>query len=126
MEFFGATMSLYESSDHFAASRLLILGNLLPVAPWGALAIVPTADLLGAIPLEQIVRKPAFDAIAHLRNFAERSYKSGPYACSPHVYWWSPAGVERVNIEISGKRADFKPSASLVDAMNALAAGPEP
>lgn len=84
--------------DGYDAARLLLVHRWAPQAR-GVLALVPTRDLLLAVP----VLGPAWwraamaEAMARLA-WAQEAFQALPYPLSPHLFWRSEGMLERLPV----------------------------
>lgn len=86
------------TGDGWDASRLLVVHALVPEGR-GVLCVVPSRDLLLAVPVRDPAHFPAARAEALARRaWAARAVRELPYPLSPELFWCSPELLERVPV----------------------------
>lgn len=92
----GGDRVVLDSGDGYDAARLLLLPGWLP-AVRGVFAVVPSRDLLLAIPVGGRADLPdALRAAAQLQVRAEALAQRLPYPLSPQLFWRSEGLLARV------------------------------
>lgn len=87
------------TGNSWASSHLLGLERYLKTgSAYGAVACVPTNDVL----LFHEITGPDFmESSVEMTTLAIHLFSNGPQSISPHLYWWSERGVQRI-VESNG------------------------
>lgn len=120
----SAEALLVTGESFFVASRLLILGDILPPSsfPYGALVIIPGRH---AMVVHPITGPEIYDALIALSLMAGEMYAESPGPMSPSVYWWQADTIEEVSVSVDEDAAEvtIDPSDALRELLEWLMRG---
>jgi hypothetical protein len=117
---------LVTGESYFVASRLLILGDILPPSsfPYGALVIVPHRH---AMVVHPITGSEIYDALTTLSVMAGEMVGDSPGPMSSAVYWWKSDAIEEVAVVVDEDAAEVtvEPSVEFGELLDWLLKGEE-
>jgi surface antigen len=112
----GARIDLVHSESTYAASKILVLTDLLRELygerdfSRGVLVGVPDRSMLV---LHVVEGQPAHGAIASMTPFVTRRYAEAPWPLSPHIYWWNAGELVAV-ARADGLDANGQPKITVI------------
>lgn len=111
---------LLASGDGLAASRLLLLPELLAPVPFGGiLAAVPTTSQLFVAPMSS---SAGLDALQTLAITAVHAHQSAEQPLTPNLFWYDGATWHVLRVGEVGEDITVHPPRAFLEAMNRLAA----
>jgi hypothetical protein len=108
------------SGDGLAASRLLVLPELLAPVPFGGiLAAVPTTSQLFVVPLSSAA---GLDGLQTLAITVSHAHETAEEPLSPHLFWYDGAAWRLLRVGHEGEDITVHPPRAFLETVNRLAA----